>query len=228
MKTKWFGALERAGVVVESQPVARTALPDWIARRLARHQLTAERAALEFLADHVEGNLLAARQEVDKLALLLPAGAVTLADVEAAVVDVSRLDADMLPDAWLAGDLARYAQILTDLRDTGEAIPAFQWQMTATANALYRLKTAQARGDAANFAKNLWGRDRVRLPLYERAAARLDLARIESAVLTLAELDREAKGLRRHVDPWDTLLQLGVLWAVKAANARPNPNGKSR
>ena len=212
-QAKWFSALERAGVVVEARPVERSALPDWIARRLARQGLKAGRDALEFLAERVEGNLLAARQEVDKLALLLPPGTVTLADVEAAVVDVSRLDADDLPDAWLAGDVARYARILTDLRDSGEAVPAFQWQLTATANALFRLKSALVQGDgAANFARGLWGRDKARAPLYERAAARLPLETIEAALMALAGIDRQAKGLDRVVDPWDTLMQLGLLW----------------
>lgn len=219
-QSKWFGALERAGVVVESRPVERAQLPDWLARRLARLGLNAERAALEFIADSVEGNLLAARQEIDKLALILGSASgrhetITLAEVEAAVVDVSRLEAEALPDAWLAGDLARYAQILADLKSAGEAIPAFQWQMTATANVVFRLKSALAQGESAsNFARGLWGRDKSRLPLIERAVARLSSATIAAAVTTLAALDRQAKGLDRHTDPWDTLLQLGLAWAA--------------
>lgn len=213
-QSKWFRALEAAGTVVEARPVERAQLPDWIARRLARHGLKAERDALVFLAERIEGNLLAARQEVDKLALLHPSGAMlTLAEIEDAVVDVSRLEADALPDAWLAGDAARYAKILTDLRDAGEAVPAFQWQLAATANALLRLKSAQVKGErTADFGRSLWGRDRARLPLYERAAARLSLTKIEAAVITLAGIDRQAKGLDRIADPWDTLLQLGLEW----------------
>ena len=99
MQSRWFAALAKTGVVVEARPIDRTALPGWIERRLAKQGLRAERDALVFLADQVEGNLLAAQQEIDKLALLLPPGAVTLADVENAVVDVSRLEADALADA---------------------------------------------------------------------------------------------------------------------------------
>ncbi|MDP1532859.1 MAG: DNA polymerase III subunit delta, partial [Rubrivivax sp.] len=80
-QSRWFAALAKSGVVVEAKPIDRAALPGWIERRLARQGLRAERAALEFLADQVEGNLLAAQQEIDKLALLLPPGNVTLADV---------------------------------------------------------------------------------------------------------------------------------------------------
>ena len=93
-QSRWFAALAKAGVVVEARPVERAALPGWIERRLAKQGLTAERDALACLADQVEGNLLAAQQEIDKLALLLPPGKVTRADVERAVVDVSRLEAD--------------------------------------------------------------------------------------------------------------------------------------
>ena len=105
-------------MVVEARPIDRAALPGWIERRLAKQGLRADRAALEFLADQVEGNLLAAQQEIDKLALLLPPGSVTLADVEHAVVDVSRLEADALQDALYAGDGARFAQVVTDLQAT--------------------------------------------------------------------------------------------------------------
>jgi len=74
MQSRWFAALAKSGVVVEARPVDRAALPNWIDRRLIRQGLRAERAALDFLADQVEGNLLAAQQEIDKLALLLPPG----------------------------------------------------------------------------------------------------------------------------------------------------------
>jgi len=127
MQSRWFAALANQGVVVEAKPVDRAALPGWIERRLAKQGLRADRAALDFLADQVEGNLLAAQQEIDKLALLLPPGNVTLADVEHAVVDVSRLEADALADALYAGDGARFAQVVADLRDSG-AISAEEYE----------------------------------------------------------------------------------------------------
>ena len=140
MQSRWFAALAQAGVVVEAKPVDRAALPGWIERRLAKRELRADRATLEFLAGQVEGNLLAAQQEIDKLALLLPPGSVTLADVEHAVVDVSRLEADALADALYAGDSARFAQIVTDLKDSGEAVPAILWQVSSAVQQLLRLK----------------------------------------------------------------------------------------
>ncbi|ODU48691.1 MAG: DNA polymerase III subunit delta, partial [Thiobacillus sp. SCN 63-374] len=130
-QSRWFAALARAGVVVEAKQVERAALPAWIARRLAKQGLQADPDTLDYLADRVEGNLLAAQQEIDKLALLLPAGRVSRADVEHAVVDVSRLEADELADTLYAGDAGRFARILADLRDSGEAVPAMLWQVAS-------------------------------------------------------------------------------------------------
>ncbi|MBS1147858.1 MAG: polymerase delta subunit [Proteobacteria bacterium] len=218
MQSRWFAALAKSGVVVEARPIDRSALPDWIERRLAKQGLRAERAALAFLADQVEGNLLAAQQEIDKLALLLPPGAVTLADVEHAVVDVSRLEADALADALYAGDAARFAQIVADLKDSGEAVPAILWQVASAVQLLLRLKLAVAQGDSlSGVMRTLWGRDKQRAPQIERALKRLSLTRVETALADLALIDRQAKGLERVGDPWDTLLRVGMTLAEPAS-----------
>ncbi|MEW5965622.1 MAG: DNA polymerase III subunit delta [Pseudomonadota bacterium] len=215
MQSRWFAALASKGVVVEAKPVERARLPEWIARRLARQNLRAEPAALEFLADQVEGNLLAAQQEIDKLALLLPPGDVTLADVEHAVVDVSRLEADMLADALYAGDGARFAQGVTDLKDSGEAVPAILWQVTSAVTLLLRLKWALNQGDSLpGLMRTLWGRDKQRAPQIERALKRLGLTQIETALADLARVDRQAKGLERTGDAWDTLMRVGMTLAA--------------
>src|SRR6185436_5235364 len=104
MKSNWFQALDGAGIVVEAKAVTRDELPDWLARRLEAQQQRASVETLEWLADRVEGNLLAAKQEVEKLALLLPPGEITLASIRDAVTDVSRFERDTLLDAIHAGD----------------------------------------------------------------------------------------------------------------------------
>ncbi|OHE62249.1 MAG: DNA polymerase III subunit delta [Thiobacillus sp. GWE1_62_9] len=219
MQSRWFSALAQSGVVVEAKPIDRTQLPGWIERRLSRQGMRADRDALEFLADQVEGNLLAAQQEIDKLALLLPPGNVTLADVEHAVVDVSRLEADALADALYAGDGARFAQIVIDLRDAGEAVPAILWQVTSAVQLLLRLKLAVAQGDSLpGLMRTLWGRDKQRAPQIERALKRLGLGQVESALADLALIDRQAKGLERVGDPWDTLLRVGMTLARRPGN----------
>lgn len=221
MQSRWFAALAQAGVVVEAKSVDRAALPSWIDRRLAKQGLRADRAALEFLADQVEGNLLAAQQEIDKLALLLPPGTVTLADIEQAVVDVSRLEADALQDALYAGDGARFAHIVADLRDSGEAVPAILWQVTSAVGLLLRLKLAVAQGESLPGAmRTLWGRDKQRAPQIERALKRLSLTQVETALADLALIDRQAKGLERVGDPWDTLLRMGMTLAESPGNGK--------
>ena len=117
----WFTALDKAGVIVEVQPVARAALPDWLQKRLARQKQSAPREVLEYLADRVEGNLLAAHQEVQKLALLAPEGELALDAVRDAVADVARFDTYVAAEALLAGDTARYLRVLEGLRGEGEA-----------------------------------------------------------------------------------------------------------
>lgn len=214
MQSRWFAALANQGVVVEARPVDRAALPGWIDRRLIKQGLRADRAALDFLADQVEGNLLAAQQEIDKLALLLPPGDVKLADVEHAVVDVSRLEADALADALYAGDGARFAQIVIDLKDAGEAVPAILWQVTSAVGLLLRLKLALVQGDSLpSLMRTLWGRDKQRAPQIERALKRLGQIQVETALADLALIDRQAKGLERVGDPWDTLLRVGMTLA---------------
>jgi len=221
MQSRWFAALAKTGVVVEAKPIDRAALPGWIDRRLIKHGLRADRAALEFLADQVEGNLLAAQQEIDKLALLLPPGTVTLADIEHAVVDVSRLEADALQDALYAGDGARFAHIVTDLKDAGEAVPAILWQVSSSVQLLLRLKLAVTQGDSlSGVMRTLWGRDKQRAPQIERALKRLSLAQLETALADLALIDRQAKGLERVGDPWDTLLRIGMNLAQPVSNGK--------
>ncbi|OZA29254.1 MAG: DNA polymerase III subunit delta [Hydrogenophilales bacterium 17-61-9] len=215
MQSRWFSRLAAAGVVVEARPIERAQLPAWIDRRLSRQGLKADRAALDFLADQVEGNLLAAQQEIDKLALLLPPGTVTRADVEHAVVDVSRLEADALQDALYAGDGARFAHIVTDLKDAGEAVPAILWQVSSAVRLLLRLKWAVAQGDSlSSVMRTLWGRDKQRAPQIERAVKRLSVTQVETALADLALIDRQAKGLERVGDPWDTLLRVGLTLAA--------------
>ena len=210
-QSRWFSTLAAAGTVIEAKTIERAALPGWMERRMAKQGLMPERAALEFLADRVEGNLLAAQQEIDKLALLLPPGKVSLADIENAVVDVSRLEAELLQDALLQGDTARYARIVADLQHSGEHPVAFMWRLAEVVRLLLRLKFGVKHGEALGvLMKQARVRDQRR-PWVEKAMARLSNARIEAAQAMLALLDRQAKGLERTGDPWDTILQMGLV-----------------
>jgi DNA polymerase-3 subunit delta len=128
-KGGWFGTLAEAGVALECNAPPLPQLPAWIAARLARQQQTAPRAALEFVAAHVEGNLLAAHQEIQKLGLLYPAGEVTLAQVESAVLNVARYDIDKLRTALSSNDAARSVRVLEGLKAEGAAPPLVLWTL---------------------------------------------------------------------------------------------------
>src|SRR5258706_15934313 len=119
----WFNALARLGAVVDVYPLDRARLAGWIGERLARPKQRAPREVLEFLAERVEGNLLAAHQELQKLALLAPEGELPLETVQDAVASVARYDADDAAEALLSGDLERYTRVVDGLRGEGEAMP---------------------------------------------------------------------------------------------------------
>jgi DNA polymerase III subunit delta len=190
----WFGALARAGVVVEVWPVERARLSAWIAERLARQRQSAPRDVLEFLADRVEGNLLAAHQEVRKLALAAPEGALTLEAVQEAVSNVARYDPYVAAEALLAGDVERYVRVIEGLRGEGEA-PTFV--LFALSSALFALD----RGE------RVFNR-RVQAAV-EAAARRYAPERIKQALSHAAAIDRAAKGVGAG-EPWEEFIKLGL------------------
>jgi len=202
----WFGALAAAGVVVEIWPVERTRLPQWIGERLARQQQKAPREVLEFLAERVEGNLLAAHQEVQKLALLAPPGELALETVEDAVASVARYDPYAAAEALVSGDAARYARVLQGLRGEGES-PTFV--LFAVSSALFVLR-GMAEGKSA---ERLFGEQRLyNKPLQravQAAARRYTPATLDAALAQAAFIDRVAKGVARG-DPWDQFAALGL------------------
>jgi len=132
-KAAWFAMLAEAGVAIECNAPPLAQLPQWIARRLAAQKQTAPAEALEFIALHVEGNLLAAHQEIQKLGLLHPEGALTLAQVSAAVLNVARYDIDDLRAALQARDTARCARTLEGLKAEEAAPPLVLWTLTMEA-----------------------------------------------------------------------------------------------
>lgn len=206
---KWFRALDEAGVVVTPQPPTLAELPAWIGDRLARHGLQANAKVLDFLAARVEGNLLAAHQEIEKLALLLPPGPVRLEDAREAVLDVARYDAGQLPEALLKGDGLRLLRILEGLRQEGETPILALWILTQEIRTLYRLASGLKRGE--NLARacarlKVW---ESRQPLVARALKRLDAPTLARALSEAARIDRAAKGLERE-DAWEMLKRLGL------------------
>lgn len=210
--SKWFGALQQHGVMVSADDIPRSALPAWIAGRLKRQEQTADAATLEFLADRCEGNLLAAFQEIRKLALLFPAGPLPFEQVKDAVMDVARYDIFKLSEAMLSGNAARFVRILDGLRAEGTATVLVLWAISEEIRALCKVLQATARGNSIGNAlreARIWG---ARQGLIEQALRRLKLPQLEHALQQAARIDKTIKGLRRG-DAWDELLQLGLRFA---------------
>ena len=206
-KGAWFGALDNFGVMLQVEPVERQALPMWIAQRL---QLQGQRVAggeegqrsLQFFADQVEGNLLAAHQEIQKLGLLYPQGELSQAQVEGAVLNVARYDVFKLSEAVLSGQVARVQRMLEGLQAEGEAAVLVHYTLAEDIRALKRVKDAIAQGRPMPMAlrENLiWG---AKEKLYERILPRLSQANLARMLLAAHQVDGIVKGLK--VPEWPT------------------------
>jgi DNA polymerase-3 subunit delta len=214
----WFKALAGAGVAIAVYPVDRDELPGWIAARLARQRQRVPLQTLAFLADRCEGNLFAARQEIEKLGLLLPEGELAHDAVERAVADVARYDVFELSAAWLDGDAARTARIVTALEAEGEGVQLLLWQLGEDLHALATVLGARAKGTpvaAAVRDARVWGKRQEAL---ERAARRLTLADVIPLLRALARLDALSKGIGRG-NVWDDFTTV----ALHLAGKRPVP-----
>ena len=221
-QARWIDALERAGVMVEVDTIERSQLPQWISQRLAKQNQSAGREALEFMADKVEGNLLAAHQEVAKLALLYPAGQLTLEQVTDSVLNVARYDVFQLPIAMLSGDAARVRKTMAGLEAEGEALPLVLWVITEELRTLLRIKAHVDAGRPFSVAareNRVWG---PRERLFERALARVSAPALEAALLRAAEIDRLAKGLlapKTDSNVWLELTELALSFASTPRSA---------
>ena len=207
--SKWFTALAEHGNIIAADEIALSALPVWIAGRLKQQGQSADADTLLFLAEKVEGNLLAAYQEIQKLALLFPAGHLSFEQVKDAVMDVARYDVFKLSAAMLAGDAARYAHILDGLRAEGTATVLILWALADDLRALGRVARAIQHNGNMNSAlrdARVWG---ARQKTVERALARFTPTIAERALRQAARIDKIIKGLRPG-DAWNELLQLGV------------------
>jgi len=219
--SSWFEALDAAGVIVAANPVPLARLPRWITDRLALQNQTVDEQALEFLVSRVEGNLLAAHQEVQKLGLLFPSGELDAEQVKDVVLDVARYDVFKLGEALLADDAPRFARMLSGLRAEGTAPPLVLWALAEEARALLHVVRGLAAGRSLQQLlreSRVWG---ARAELMPASARRLDARQLEDALLHAARVDRMIKGLNRG-DVWDELLQIGLRMLRPSGDSRPN------
>lgn len=226
--TAWFAALENNGVSVQIDPVERHALPMWIAQRLgAQQQRVASGEAgqhtLQFFADRVEGNLLAAHQEIQKLGLLYPPGELSLEQVERAVLNVARYDVFKLSEAVLSGQPLRVQRMLDGLKAEGEAEVLVHYTLAEEIRALKRVKDAVAAGKALPMVlreQRIWG---PRERLFERVLPRLSVGMLDKLLQSAHQVDGIVKGLKVPewpTDSWQALHRLAMR-LCRACMARP-------
>lgn len=211
--SKWFKALENASTMIPVYAIERDQLPGWIGQRLAAQQQKTAPDTLQFLADKVEGNLLAAHQEIQKLALLYPTGNLSFEQVKNVVLNVARFDVYKLADAMLTADAARYMRILTGLQGEGTAPPLVLAILTEQIRQLIALRTGLNRGESpAQLMQTarIWG-DRQKIML--TAARRIAPEHLTHRLLHAARIDRIIKGVAQG-DIWDELLQLGMGFVI--------------
>ena len=217
-KGAWFGALDQFGVTLQVESVERAQLPQWIAQRLKmQNQSVAAgqegQACLQFFADRVEGNLLAAHQEIQKLGLLYPEGELSLEQVESAVLNVARYDVFKLSEAVLSGQVARVQRMLDGLQAEGEAAVLVHYTLAEDIRALKRVKDAIAEGKPMPMAlreQRIWG---VREKLFERVLPRLSGSRLAQLLQNAHQVDGIVKGLKVAdwpADPWQALQRLAL------------------
>jgi len=231
MKGAWVAALDAAGAMIKVEPVDRRALPQWIAQRLAQQGQRVQagepgQRTLAFFSDRVEGNLLAAHQEIQKLALLYPAGELSFEQIEAAVLNVARYDVFKLGEAVLAGQVARALRMLDGLQAEGEAAVLVHWTLTEDIRALKRVKDALAGGKPLPMAlreARVWG---AKERLFERVAPLLSEHGVAHLVEAAQICDGLVKGLKHPewpIDPWDGLQRLVLMVCEQVAATMRKP-----
>jgi DNA polymerase-3 subunit delta len=221
-KTKtsaWFSALDEAGMAIQIDSLDRSQLPQWITGRLKNQNQEVEPGvegmrALEFIANQVEGNLIAAHQEIQKLGLLYPNGKLTEEQIRTAILKVARYNVFELTEAMLAGDLARLNRMLDGLKGEGEPLVLILWSVTEELRLLSKLKAASDAGESVQQlmrANRVWGNKER---LYPNALRRIQPLKLRRAMQVAAGLDRQVKGLYAAdlpADPWDGLRLVGNL-----------------
>ena len=222
----WWGALENFGVTIAIEPIERAALPSWIAQRLATLGLRVSageegQRSLQFFADQVEGNLLAAHQEIQKLALLYKPGELSWTQITSALANVARYDVFKLSEAVLSGQLARVQRMLDGLQAEGQAEVLVHYALSEDIRALKRVKDAINQGHPLPMAlreQRIWG---VRERLFERVLPRLRTATLNDLLQSAHLVDGIVKGLKAPDWPthnWQALRQLALrLCALCAA-----------
>ncbi|HZW59717.1 MAG TPA: DNA polymerase III subunit delta [Woeseiaceae bacterium] len=215
---KWVKALDASGAVVQVWPVARRELPAWIGARMRALDLNADRDAVQLVADRVEGNLLAAQQEIEKLRLLLGPGTVSAAQVNRAVADSSRFDVYKLVDAAVGGDAPRALRILDGVHAEGIDAVIVMWALARELRSLARLADSVGRGTELGAAMHKCGVWRGRQDLVRACVGRHRGADFYRLLQAVRRADAAAKG-QQGGDPWQLATEIVLALAGDRALA---------
>lgn len=206
-KAQWFQAIDNVGTVVQVWPLQGQELLNWLQRRAERKGMRIDHDAAKSLASRIEGNLLAAAQEIEKLYILHGVGSISKTTVEDAVADSARFDVFKLTDALLAGKFNRTVKILNGLSAEGIAAPVVLWALSREIRSLFNVKTdlKQGANTESVFKKHqIWDK---RKQLMQDALRRLNLTQIHALLVLCAKADREIKG-QSQGDAWETLFEI--------------------
>ena len=212
LKARWFQALDKTGCIIQVWPLDGQNLMRWLQQRMQRRGLHAEQEGIRLLASRIEGNLLAAAQEIEKLYVLYGSGQLNNQQIFDVVADSSRFDVFKFMDSVLAGRASRILKILSGLKAEGVATPVVLWAVTREARSLIRIKSALSSGQnkALVFKNNqIWAQ---RQQLVNDALTRLDESELNNILNISATADRQIKG-QQQGDAWETLLAICLLFS---------------
>lgn len=215
MKTRWFEAVDKVGVTIQVKPLEGEELLHWLQNRLSQRGLTTDRAGINLLAERVEGNLLAASQEIEKLYVLYGNVALTHTQILDVVADSSRYDVFKLVDAILAANINRIFKVLAGLQAEGIAPPVILWGLMREARTLCKVRLELGEGKNRDLVfrnYQIWDK---RVGLVEKAIKRLPHNKLFEILTLCAKADRQAKG-QETGDVWETILAICLLFCFRA------------
>ena len=213
-KAVWFKALCQAGQLFDLKVPTREQLPHWILSRLKKQSQSASQEALYWFSGQIEGNLMAAHQEILKLGMLYPEGTLSLEDIQASLSQSARFHSDQLSDAFFQKNKVRYWQILQNLHQTEEPLPLLLWRLSEDARTLYKLLQQIERGQST---ENAFKEARLfyeRRDQFRRYLSGMTLKKLALLIQMLGVIDRQIKGLVAG-DGWETLRRLPLIFLGK-------------
>lgn len=212
LKARWLEALDKVGVVIQVWPLEGNDLIRWLQHRMHKRDLHAETEGLRIIASRIEGNMLAAAQEIEKLHVLYGTGNLSNQQIVEAVTDSSRYDVFKLVDSVLASDVKRIFKVLSALRAEGVTAPVVLWALSREARALIKIKRAISQGQNKEvvFKNNqIWDK---RKQLVSSALNSLTDHDLKATLVLSAKADRQIKG-QQNGDAWETLLAICLTFA---------------